>query len=236
MNKRILVTILTMTFAFSSLVGCGNKENLESETSTQQEENKEEVTPTVEESQAEETEEEETVDTLPAYEYPGPELFYSVLYGYVVEDLGQYFDNAGVLIPSISIINIDESNKEDQLVYGDYWIYSYRLNGQTLECTAGGDFPGVIHIKQTDDGYEVTGFDRVEDGSNFDSSAKELFGENYDAFMELSSNSDEKEKVRAQIIANYVFANDLDITEYQDTGWDPVQLPEQNIDTFYSDL
>ena len=54
----------------------------------------------------------------------------------------------------------------------------------------------------------------------------------------MKDGEDEKvrEKTRAQIIANYVAANNLDITAYQDYGWDPVTLPKQNIDTFYSDL
>ena len=75
-----------------------------------------------------------------------------------------------------------------------------------------------------------------EDGSDFDPSAKKIFGDKYDAFMKMYSDSEAKEVTRAQIIANYVAANNLDITEYKDYGWDPVKLPEENIDTFYSDL
>ncbi len=44
------------------------------------------------------------------------------------------------------------------------------------------------------------------------------------------------EKTRAQIVANYVAANNLSVTAIQDYGWDPQTLPEENIDSFYSTL
>lgn len=237
MNKRILVIAFACVFAFSSLVGCGNNqdESSKGETEVASDTDKTETEEVATDDNSNNDIEVES-EELPAYEYPGPELFYSVLYDYIIDDVGQYFDNSGVMIPSVSIIYLDENNKEDILVYGDFWIYTYKLNGQTLECEAGGDFPGLIHVASSDEGYQVTGFDKVEDGSNFDSSAKSIFGDYYDEFIALSSDTEAKEAVRAQIIANYVFANDLNITQYQDSGWDPVELPEQNIDSFYSDL
>ena len=78
--------------------------------------------------------------------------------------------------------------------------------------------------------------DVVNDGTDFDESAKKIFGDNYDAFTKDGSDEKLREKTRAQIIANYVAANNLNITAYQDYGWDPVTLPEENIDSFYSDL
>lgn len=76
----------------------------------------------------------------------------------------------------------------------------------------------------------------VEDGSNFTESAKKLFGDHYDKFMEVESDAEAREQIRAQIIANYVAANELSITKYQDEGWGPITLPEENIDSFYSQL
>ena len=174
--------------------------------------------------------------TLPAYDYPGPELFYSVLYNYMTEELGKNYEKAQVCIPCPVIIKEDESDKSDIRVYGNFWIFNYDLKGDILENTSGGSYPGCIHVKSTDEGYEVTSMDIVEDGSDFNPSAKKIFGENYDLFMKDGEDEALREKTRAQIIANYVAANDLNITAYQDYGWDPVTLPEENIDTFYSDL
>ena len=173
---------------------------------------------------------------LPAYEYPGPELFYSVVYKYMIDEFGPHYDPADVGIPCPVIIAEDDSNKDDILLYGNFWYFNYKLNGDTLENTSGGSYPGVMHVKSTDAGYEVTGMDLTEDGSGFTESAKKIFGKYYDTFMKDGEDDKLLEKTRAQIIANYVAANNLSITAYQDYGWDPVTLPEENIDSFYSKL
>ncbi|MCR5778656.1 MAG: hypothetical protein K6G84_14750 [Lachnospiraceae bacterium] len=176
--------------------------------------------------------------SLPAYEYPGPELFYSVLYKYMVDEFSKNYayDDVTVGIPCPIIIAEDESDKSDIKVWGNFWLYNYTLNGDTLETSSGGSYPGCIHLKSTDDGYEVTKMEQVEDGSNYDPSAKKIFGEHYDKFIKSGENEKENEATRAQIIANYVAANDLSITAYKDYGMDPVKLPEENIDSFYSQL
>ena len=173
---------------------------------------------------------------LPEYNYPGPEAFYAVLYDYVVDELSKDYDPAMVTIPSVVEVAIDDSDRDDIKYYGDFWIYNYDLDGDSLIMQSGGNYPGVIHLKQTDDGYEATSIEIVADGSDFDDSAKELFGDRYDAFMKIYSDEKLQEEIRAQIIANYIAANDLSVSSYQDYGQEPVTLPAENIDTFYSDL
>ena len=177
-----------------------------------------------------------TGSTLPAYEYPGPELFYSVLYRYMTDELSKGYPDCQVSIPCPVIIAEDESDKSDIRVYGNFWIFNYDLNGETLECASGGSYPGCIHIKSTDEGYTVTSMDVTEDGSGFTESARKIFGKYYDSFMKDGEDENLREKTRAQIIANYVAANNLKITSYKDYGWDPVTLPEENIENFYSKL
>lgn len=174
-------------------------------------------------------------DVLPEYEYPGPEAFYYEVYDYV-EDLNESYPEADVSIPCIRIIDVDESDKSDIKVYGDFYIFNYNLAGDTLTCASGGDYPGVMHVMFDEDGYEVTKFDVVADGEDFIPSAKEIFGDKYEDFMKVESDQEDREAVRAQIISNYVFANNLDVKYYQDYGWDKQSLPEQNIDSFYSVL
>jgi len=250
--KRLTVMILIIGCLVLS-TACGNENNEEASTNaevsqiviqsdevnTEQELPKEtkEETENEEEVKTEKTDETETdeISELPEYEYPGPELFYSVLYDYMAEEFGKGMEGE-VGIPCPVIIEEDFNNKEDNLIYGDFWYFTYNKNGDTLECVAGGQFPGVIHVKSTETGYEVTGFDRVEDGSNFTESAKEIFGKYYDEFSDAYSDTEGREKLRAQIIANYVFDKELSITSYKDYGCDPVSLPEQNIDNFYSNL
>ena len=173
---------------------------------------------------------------LPAYEYPGPELFYYELYTYLTDELSKDYDKADVSIPCPVIAYIDESDDDDIKVYGDFLIFNYSLNRDILECKSGGSYPGVVHMKKTDEGYEVSGMDVVADGSDYTPSAKKIFGDRYDEVTAVIGDDELKEQTRAQIIANYVALNDLDISAFQDYGWDPISLPPENIDTFYSDL
>ena len=171
---------------------------------------------------------------LPAYEYPGPELFYTVLYDYVTNVLGKGYLPGDVTIPCPIIIAEDDSNKSDILVYGAFWVFNYSLSDDTLMTISGGSHPGLMHLKMTDEGYEVTGFDAVLDGSDYEPSAKKIFGDRYDEFQKTISDEKSREEIRAQIISNYAAANELNINGYQDYGWEKIALPTENIDSFYS--
>ena len=177
-----------------------------------------------------------TAAKLPAYQYPGPELFYTVVYQYLIDELAKNYEASDVSIPCPIIVAEDESNKEDIRIWADFWIFNYDLNGDTLECKSGGSYPGCLHVRDVLDdprGYVVTGFEIVGDGSDFEPSAKKIFGKYYDEFIKMQSDDKEREKVRAQIISNYVADNDLDIKAFKDFGRDPEELPKQNIDSFY---
>ncbi len=198
----------------------------------------EETAGSEEEATASESSEGADASTLPQYEYPGPESFYSVMYNYIRDELGSQYPEAEVTIPCPVIVYEDSANNQSIDVYGDFWVFNYNLEGDILECASGGSYPGVMHFKSVDtaEGYEVTGFDVIEDGENSNESAREIFGEHFDDYMKIASDSDTREELRAQIIANYVFDKGLSVTAYQDFGWDPVSLPEENIDSFYSQL
>ena len=43
--------------------------------------------------------------------------------------------------------------------------------------------------------------------------------------MKVNGDQEARESLRAQIIADYVKANGLSVTKYQDEGWDPVDIP-----------
>ena len=145
-------------------------------------------------------------------------------------------EQAKVPVPAPVILEVDESDPEDVRVYGNFWYYNYNLEGKTLQTQSGGAYPGCIHMKKGEGGYEIVSMDRTTDGAGYEESAKKIFGSRYSEFEKLNSDDHQREQIRAQVIANYVAANELDITEYQDYGWDPVELPEENIDSFYSQL
>lgn len=237
MKKRIYFAV-TMTVV-SILTACGTtaddakQEDTVAVESVQSLETAEKVEETEVTATTENTESTEVKAELPAYDYPGPEYFYHSVYQYIVQEYASQYEAADVSIPYVNEIEVDMSNRDDILMYGDFWIYNYNLEGDTLKCVSGGAYPGVIHLNAD---FDVVSMDVVEDGSNFTESAKKLFGDHYDKFMEVESDAEAREQIRAQIIANYVAANELPITKYQDEGWNPISLPEENIDSFYSQL
>ena len=258
MKKKSLAILLLITMAVS-VVACGSRKGAETEQQpaaseavsveaataeepvASEEPAATETTETTEEEAAEESSEateiaaeESSAANLPAYEYPGPELFYYVLYQYLVDELAGNYPQSDVSIPCPIIMTIDESDKADIKVYGDFWIFNYNLEGDTLMNSSGGAYPGCIHMKCDESGYEVTSMEVVGDGSDYEPTAKKIFGDLYDELYKVTADEKGREEIRAQIIANYVAANNLSITAYQDFGWDPVPLPEENIDNFYS--
>ena len=182
-----------------SLVGCGNKK-------------------------AKEVTKEEPVKVEQVV--PDTELCNAAVNDYLVNVIGKNYAEAEYCIPSPFIISMDEGNKDDVLVWGDFWVFNYDISGDTLKTVSGGNHPGLMHLKKTDKGFEVTNFEVVEDGEGNMESAKRIFGDKFDAFWEVNSNQEKRESIRLQFIADYVKKNNLPVKMVQDYGWPAVALPE----------
>ena len=141
-----------------------------------------------------------------------------------LSDLAANYSAGDYCIPYCLVVGTDETNPEDIQIWGDFWVENYNQAGDTLKSVSGGSHPGCMHVKKTDDGFEVVKFDAVGDGSEFNPTAKAIFGERYDDFMALVSNDDAKKAAREKSILDYAAANDLDISYYQDYGWPAVKV------------
>ena len=148
---------------------------------------------------------------------------------YLVNEIGKQYSPGEHSVPIHSIVTVDERNGDDILVWGDFWVFNYNQVGDTLKCVSGGSHPGLMHIRQTEKGFEVTGFDQVEDGSNNLPSAKKIFGDKYDAFHAINSDAEAREKLRAEGLAVYAKKHDISVTMYQDYGWPAKKLPFSDI-------
>ena len=155
-----------------------------------------------------------------------PKSVAMVVDDYMVNEFGKHYLQGDVCIPSNFIISQDNGNAEDVLVWGDFWVFNYEVAGDTLKTVSGGSHPGLMHLKKTDKGFEVTSFDAVEDGAGNMESAKRIFGDNFDAFWELNSNQEKREDVRLHFIADYVKKHNLPVKMVQDFGWPAVELPK----------
>lgn len=149
----------------------------------------------------------------------------TVVDNYIVEEFGKQYTQGDVCIPSNFIVSTNDGNAEDVLVWGDFWVFNYEIAGDTLKTVSGGNHPGLMHLRTTDDGYEVTKFDAVEDGSNNLPSAKRIFGDKFDSYQKISSAAEKREDIRLHCIADYVKQHKLPVKFVQDYGWPAVALP-----------
>lgn len=159
-----------------------------------------------------------------AYGYAGDDPLEYAVYQYLAEEVSKNYDQADVCIPVVNIFHVDYTNDDDVLAFGDYWIWNYNIDGDTLKCSSGGSYPGVFHFKKEGDTFTVTEFVVVADGDDFDASAKELFGDSYEDFAKTHSDDASREELRRITVSDYVNLNGLDLKYYQDEGWDPVEL------------
>ena len=145
---------------------------------------------------------------------------------YLVNEIGKNYSPSDVCIPSAFVVSTDESDPNDIKVWGDFWVFNYNVVGDTLKTASGGSHPGLMHVRKTDNGYEVVGFDAVADGADNLPSAKAIFGDKYDAFWEVNSNQEKREDIRLHFVADYVKKHNLPVKMLQDYGWPAVALPE----------
>jgi hypothetical protein len=185
------------------LVGCGNK--------TAKEENG------VENAQTE-------VQAEP--QVPGTVMYDAAVNDYLVNVIGKNYAEAEYCIPCPILVSTDDGNKEDVLIWGDFWVFNYDLSGDTLKTVSGGNHPGLMHLKKTVNGYEVAAFDAVEDGAGNLESAKRIFGDKFDSYQEISSLQEKREDMRLRLTADYVKEHGLSATMLQDYGWPAVALPQ----------
>lgn len=141
-------------------------------------------------------------------------------------ELGASYSQGDYCIPYCLIVDTNEENPEDIQIWGDFWVQNYNQVRDTLQTVSGGSHPGCMHVKKTEKGFEVTSFDAVGDGSQFDPTAKAIFGDRYQAMIDLWADEAAKESVRAQSIRDYAKANGLSVSYYQDYGWPAVKIAE----------
>ena len=167
------------------------------------------------------------VETNTKYSEPSKKEtnYFPAIDRYLTDSIGSKYAKGEHCVPIHSIVRVDERDAEDIKVWGDFWVFNYNQVGDTLECVSGGSHPGLLHIRQTENGFEVTAFDQVEDGSRYLPTAKKIFGDKFNAFKIINSDEKNRERLRAEGLATYVKKNGIAATKYKDYGWPEKQLP-----------
>ena len=164
---------------------------------------------------------------LPAYEAGGADGCMRVINDYMAAK-GKDYSQGDVSLPVANVIAIDDSDPADIKVWGNFWVYNYVLDGETLKAVSGGAYPGLMHVKRIEQPYcpvtyEVSAFDEVASGSDEAESIKKIFGDKA-ANLSTDATIQAGEKVRKATIEDYVHRYRLPITQYQDFNSAPVRL------------
>ncbi len=170
---------------------------------------------------------------LPAYVYPyaDEDPLTAAVANYLVNaDLGYTPEAGGVLIPAPIVLKTEMDEEETEAtVYGNFWIFAYKQNGKILECTAGGENPGIMKLEKKDGTWTVVSLEVAEEGEDsFRESIRRFAGGDAELEQEYRVASDAQDgylpQFRRAFVLAYVNANALDVEAYQDFGWDPVSV------------
>ena len=138
---------------------------------------------------------------------------------YLLREITPYYLQGEICVPALLI-----AHEEDSCVWGDFWVFWYNIAGDTLKTVSGGSHPGRMTLTYENNQPQVVAFERVEDGSRFMPTAKRIFGDYLDIFMNMHSNESVREAVRREQLSEYVQQNNLNIHYYQDFGWEAKKL------------
>lgn len=138
---------------------------------------------------------------------------------YLLREIAPYYLQGELCVPSLLI-----AHEEDSCVWGDFWVFWYNISGNTLKTVSGGSHPGRMTLTYANTQPQVVDFERVEDGSRFMPTAKRIFGDYLDIFMNMHSNESVREAVRREQLSEYVQQNNLSVHYYQDYGWEAKEL------------
>lgn len=76
-----------------------------------------------------------------------------------MDSISNQYAEAEIHVPLPTVVAVNESNGEDIKVWGEFWVMNFNQVGDTLKMVSGGSHTGLMHIRQTERGYEVTAFD-----------------------------------------------------------------------------
>ena len=143
---------------------------------------------------------------------------------YLIKEIGVHYRQGQLCIPTLMIVSAQEISANQARVWGDFWIWWYNQEGDTLMTVSGGNHSGVMTVVQQDGKLKITSFEQTADGAGYDASARRIFGTHYDVYQNMHSNQDVREAVRREQLSEYVKSHNLNIKYYKDYGWDAVKL------------
>lgn len=162
---------------------------------------------------------------LPPYRYDGTDSYLAAICRYLLADAGDPANGEEVTIPAPVVFYTAESEDEAE-VFGNFWLFRYRLEGTTLQLQSGRELPGRFRLKKDGSAYTVTAFDQVSRGRGYEQEIQALCAGKRGVYPSLEAHYQEHDYtgqtdiayVRQTFMERYVEKNNLTITAYRDHG------------------
>ena len=168
---------------------------------------------------------------LPAYTYTGEDPIEGAAANALAADprVEDYLTEPGyVSIPCPIIHKTEMTDETHARVYGSFWILNYTEKDGILHNISGGEHAAIMTMEKSGDEWRITATEEAGDGDDYAADIMRFadgdseLAEKYFAGADLMSEANQE--IRTRFIRAYVKANGLEITAYQDYGWDPVPL------------
>lgn len=174
------------------------------------------------------TPKEPVITHLPPYTFTGEDPWFGAINTFLAKRGSRYLTQEGyVTIPAPLIVRIDIVDSNMVQVFGNFWVFNYVLEGTVLKTISGGENPGVINLMRTqDDTWVAIGMSTVAGGEDYQKQLLTLTNDDKELTNRILSIelTDGPTGPRAHFIRQYAEANNLEVTAYQDYGWEPVPL------------
>lgn len=151
--------------------------------------------------------------------YHKEQLILDTIANYLINNIAIHYVTGDICIPTIMMVKMEETNNEQIDVFGDFWVFWYNIKEDTLKTISGGNHSGRITLKRQNEQLIVTNFEQTVDGAGNVESAKRIFGDHFEIFSNIHSNSDVCEAARKVQIRQYVQRSNLPSQYYHDYGW-----------------
>ncbi len=143
---------------------------------------------------------------------------------YLAKEIGSQYSKGDLCVPVLMMVAEEDSETATSSVWGDFWIFNYRIADDTLKTVAGGNHSGRMTIRKMEGTPYVAEFEQTVDGAGNEASAKRIFGPHYDVYQNMHANENVREAVRKEQLKEYIRWHGLNVRYYQDFGWEAVKL------------
>ena len=154
---------------------------------------------------------------LPAYKYSGDDVMMNAMLDILMKENGSKIKQSDVTIPDIVVVKADDSDPQDIKVWNYARAFSFKKKGTALAAADGVEILGLMHLKETVNGFEVTSWEKADfgDDEKVMKSLRKICNDNWNLTYDMVNAYKNSDVYHTAIIRMYVEENQLDIDSYR---------------------